>query len=324
MIIFENLFFKEIGELKKERSEIKNDIEVMQSKMTFTSPVIVNVGGIKYTTSIGTLTGAKGSMLASMFSGCHKLTPNETEKDGSFFIDRDGVPFRYILNYLRNPSAFEPPGDAETRKEIKKEALFYCLQDLVNLLSPTITFSNGASGILDAAMQVTLAQMLPQFGPSAERPTLHLLCTSAQGTGVAVFDNATKGKNRILTVIKSTANHVFGAYIEDTFGQGGAWIPGSKENFLFALGNITGTPAKLMNSGVGNSVHITSCGLHCGNSGDLVAFCNSHSCANPATYKTWAPGFTAVPLSAGFLCGTSGNANYTPLLMEVYQVTYAN
>ena len=38
-----------------------------------------------------------GSMLHAMFSGRFDSKPAE---DGSYFIDRDGTHFRYILNYL--------------------------------------------------------------------------------------------------------------------------------------------------------------------------------------------------------------------------------
>ena len=43
-------------------------------------------------------------MLAVMFSGRHQL---KRESDGSYFIDRDGTHFRYILNYLRD-GGFKP------------------------------------------------------------------------------------------------------------------------------------------------------------------------------------------------------------------------
>ena len=288
--------------------------------MVFKSPVILNIGGVLYTTSINTLTNEKGSMLESMFSGRHQLTADE--RDGSFFIDRDGVPFRYILNYLRDPTHFVPPADVELRREILREANYYSLTKLMEILNggSEIVFLNGAtSSILsNAPMKETLAKM---FDSNKGKLKLLLLCTSAQGTTADVFDNATKGKGMILTLIKSTENHVFGCFIEDTFGSAGAWVVGSAENFIFSLGNITGKPAKLLNSRNGTKgIHITSCGLHAGN-GDLVACC-SHSCGVPATYTTWAPGFTPATLSAGFLCGTPGHAYYTPLIMEVYQVSF--
>ena len=54
------------------------------------------VGGTRYSTSRSTLTKYPESMLGVMFSGRHDL---ETMKcsDGSFFSDRDGTHFIYVL-----------------------------------------------------------------------------------------------------------------------------------------------------------------------------------------------------------------------------------
>ena len=65
----------------------------------FSSIVKLSVGGQHFPKSLQTLTRDPNSMLAAMFSGRHKL---ETTEDGSFFIDRDGTYFLFILNYLRN------------------------------------------------------------------------------------------------------------------------------------------------------------------------------------------------------------------------------
>ena len=70
-----NNLTEECTRLEERKEALKQDIEVMGSKMVFTSPVHVNVGGVIYTTSIGTLTRVKDSMLESMFSGRHQLTP---------------------------------------------------------------------------------------------------------------------------------------------------------------------------------------------------------------------------------------------------------
>ena len=64
--------------------------------------VKLNVGGVKYETTLTTLTAdGDESMLGSMFSGRHELHPNE---DGEVFIDRDGKHFGHILNVLRDSS----------------------------------------------------------------------------------------------------------------------------------------------------------------------------------------------------------------------------
>jgi hypothetical protein len=64
----------------------------------------INVGGVHYETLLATLC-AEESMLSSMFSGKHKL---ERDKDGCPFIDRPGVPFGFILNFLRDRSMMPP------------------------------------------------------------------------------------------------------------------------------------------------------------------------------------------------------------------------
>ena len=65
----------------------------------------LSVGGVHFETSIETLCGDPDSMLSAMFSGRHNT---ERDKDGRYFIDRDGTHFRYILNYLRDGNTYIP------------------------------------------------------------------------------------------------------------------------------------------------------------------------------------------------------------------------
>lgn len=59
--------------------------------------VELDVGGTHITTSKKTLTKHEGSVLEAMFSGRHSLTKH----NGRIFIDRDGVVFGHLVNYLR-------------------------------------------------------------------------------------------------------------------------------------------------------------------------------------------------------------------------------
>ena len=63
-----------------------------------------------------------------MFSGESDPKPSE---DGSYFIDRDGTHFRYILNYLRTKQPIVPQ-DEFLRKELLEEAQFYQIKELIN------------------------------------------------------------------------------------------------------------------------------------------------------------------------------------------------
>ena len=71
-------------------------------------------------------------MLHAMFSGRFDTKPAE---DGSYFIDRDGTNFRYILNYLWTGYLLIPD-DKLIRKEILEEAEFYQIRGIVNQLHP--------------------------------------------------------------------------------------------------------------------------------------------------------------------------------------------
>ena len=71
-----------------------------------------------------------GSMLHAMFSGRFDTKPSE---DGSFFIDRDGTHFRYILNYLRTGQLIVPK-DEIIREELLAEAEFYQVEGIIKAL----------------------------------------------------------------------------------------------------------------------------------------------------------------------------------------------
>ena len=74
-----------------------------------------------------------GSMLHAMFSSRFDTKPGE---DGSYFIDRDGTHFRYILNYLRTGELIVPNDDV-IRRELLAEAKFYEVEGMIKELQPT-------------------------------------------------------------------------------------------------------------------------------------------------------------------------------------------
>lgn len=79
---------REITDLQDKKHNLEEEIEKMKDVIKpIESVVTLNVGGQLYTTSLQTLVKEE-SMLAAMFSGRYKLTP---DKDGNYFIDRDGM-----------------------------------------------------------------------------------------------------------------------------------------------------------------------------------------------------------------------------------------
>jgi len=108
--------------------------------------VHINVGGVRFMTTIGTLQTDPSSMLGRMFSGEH---PVLRDNDGSFIIDRDGRHFHHILNFLRDGSV--PIGLSRVdRLELLREADFYGIRSLYAVVGgPTVStaqFSGGGGG----------------------------------------------------------------------------------------------------------------------------------------------------------------------------------
>lgn len=77
-----------------------------------TGVVDLNVGGQLYTTSMPTLAKDPHSLLSVLFNGSQRqCVPKDSR--GRFFIDRDGILFRYVLDFLRNLSLTLPDGFTE-------------------------------------------------------------------------------------------------------------------------------------------------------------------------------------------------------------------
>ena len=128
-------FMKKAHELMNQQAlDLRKEKEAFESVakkldyVRFASTIKLNVGGQYFTTSVQTLAKDKGSMLHAMFSGRFDTKPAE---DGSYFIDRDGTHFRYILNYLRTGYLLILD-DKLIRKEILEEAAFYQIRGIVN------------------------------------------------------------------------------------------------------------------------------------------------------------------------------------------------
>jgi hypothetical protein len=58
--------------------------------------------------------------------------------DGSFFIDRDGLRFRHVLNFLRNDTLFVADDDEQLAREILEEASFFNIDALTTLMQTTV------------------------------------------------------------------------------------------------------------------------------------------------------------------------------------------
>ena len=95
----------------------------------------INVGGKYYKTSLDTLRKDRRSFLATMFNGSVCL---HRDSENRPFIDRDGVLFAHVLDYLRSGQLLLPEGFNEIER-LEQEARYFKLSGLLRDLK---TFTN--------------------------------------------------------------------------------------------------------------------------------------------------------------------------------------
>ena len=190
----------------------------LDDQVHFPSTIKLNVGGQHFTTSVQTLKKDPNSMLAAMFSGKFEMKPSED--DGSFFIDRDGTYFRFILNYLRNGELILPHG-ATFLKELEAEATFYQIQGILDELSrPKVEFTidNLEKEFEDSLiLTIDTRRVLKGWLPLAMAGEWRLLFrASRDGFASSVFHSKCDNKGPTITVVKSGGN-IFGGFTENAW-----------------------------------------------------------------------------------------------------------
>lgn len=170
-----------------------------------------------------------------MFSGRFDSKPDE---DGSYFIDRDGTHFRYILNYLRT-GELVVPDDKTVRHELLIEAKFYQVEGIIDVLE-TKPFQD--SVILSSDQRQTLLNWLEDVPDVTNAREKLLYRASYNGWAASNFHSCCDNKGPTVTVIKS-GNYIFGGYTEQLWESHGSGLyKKSTTSFLFSLVNPGGLP----------------------------------------------------------------------------------
>ena len=113
-------------------------VEMSKDKLDNPSNVVeLNVGGVFYATTLDTLTRDKDSLFGQMFANDQSGTPQPVkDSKGRYFFDRDGVLFRYVLDYMRNQKAILPDAFQEIER-LRQEAEFFRLPGMMKGLVGT-------------------------------------------------------------------------------------------------------------------------------------------------------------------------------------------
>ncbi|XP_053678910.1 BTB/POZ domain-containing protein KCTD8 [Anopheles nili] len=102
---------------------------------SFPPVVELNVGGTPYAASLKTLLAEEGSWLQETFGGGAPPPDLPVDGRGRFFIDRDGVLFQHVLDYLRDPARYALPTGSLERDRLRREADFFRLAGLQEQLA---------------------------------------------------------------------------------------------------------------------------------------------------------------------------------------------
>ncbi|KAF2068648.1 hypothetical protein CYY_010027 [Polysphondylium violaceum] len=116
---------QEIKDLEKRRDALLNVTKVIDVSV-IPDPITLNIGGVKHQTTKATLSKIPNSFFDLMLSGQINIKPM-TNEPNTYFIDRDGTHFNYILNYLRDEGDIQIPEDI--RHCVRKEMEFYRIND---------------------------------------------------------------------------------------------------------------------------------------------------------------------------------------------------
>ena len=198
----------------REEQEVYDSMSKKMESMQLSTKVNLNVGGQHFTTIVQTLTKDPDSMLGAMFSGRFPMKPSE---DGTFFIDRDGTYFRYILNYLRDGSYLYQKGPPF---QIEAEAEFYQIQGILEELEKPRP-SKGADRGVNATKPFAESEILTQehaktllgMVPYKMGGWRLLFRASRDGFAAESFHSKCDRKGPTLTVVRS-GSFIFGGFTE--------------------------------------------------------------------------------------------------------------
>merc|ERR1712060_728779 len=240
---------------------------------TLKDPIILNVGGKRFSTSLATLQSKTGTYLEKML---RKGSNTTCIDDGSYFIDRDPSTFEYVLEYLRTDDMLVKSGDESVRMEALGDAEYFQLPEAVQVYLRWSSLRDG----LDLSLSEFSFLNKELKAVSKELGGL-LYQASKDGESSGNFHSRCDSKGATVIIIETTAGNMFGGFIDASWSSSSGYSSSSKA-FLFRL-----RPAmKRYNKKNGSNYAIyrhSSYGPIFGNGHDLAIYSNCRSYATSYT-----------------------------------------
>lgn len=160
----------------------------MTNEENYFDIVELNVGGVTYATTLNTLQQADVDSPLATITTSDSSNLFARDSKNRIFIDRDGVLFRYILDYLRNKKLSLPENFSE-RERLRNEADYYRLTGMSQALRQTFrpySSSNGKQhsydGIVAATSSIDVSASLNSSRPPPPRSPNGYVVVGYRGT----------------------------------------------------------------------------------------------------------------------------------------------
>jgi len=205
----------------QEEEDVGNEING-----TLKDPIILNVGGEFFSTSLPTLRAKSGTYLEKMF---RKGAATTCSADGSYFIDRNPSTFGYVLEYLRTEDMLVKSGDESVRMQALDDAEFFQLPEGLQIylrwssLRDGLDLSYGEFSFLNKELKAV----------SKEMGGL-LYQASKDDDSSGNFHSRCDSKGATVVIIETTAGNMFGGFIDVPWTSSAGWSSSTKA-FLFRL-----------------------------------------------------------------------------------------
>ncbi|KAF2072806.1 hypothetical protein CYY_005880 [Polysphondylium violaceum] len=175
----------------------------------------LNIGGVLFETTRTTLN--QSPFFNKVFSGEIKVQKSE---GNSYFIDRDGTHFNYVLAYLRDGSNEIPES---IKNQVKKEMVYYQIGFLDSQIGNLDTFKI-INDWIDSTKQFKFELLYRASENEFEASTFHEKCD---------------GQGATITLIKTTDGNIFGGYNSQSWTSNPN-SNGDNKCFIFTLVNKHG------------------------------------------------------------------------------------
>ncbi|KAF2075727.1 hypothetical protein CYY_002970 [Polysphondylium violaceum] len=223
---------EEIKKLEKKKQELLNVTKVLDVSL-LPDVINLNVGGMKYQTTKAILTKIPGTYFHVMLSGELDIKPM-AHKPNTYFIDRDGTLFRYVLNYFRDgEEKLNIPN--EFRNQVETEFLYYGIK-----IKDQIKIEEEKPQKISTIIDQSLFKTINSWIDPNNTISFDLLYQGSLNafTGQS-FHSACDGRGPTITLIQTTDGCVFGGYNSQSWNSNGK-LYGDDKCFIFTLVNKHG------------------------------------------------------------------------------------